>query len=43
VETSPPIMQQLKDHTFAIVAGGGCVLTLVFFIIGMIIGKTTTR
>jgi hypothetical protein len=43
VETSPPILQQLKDHTFAIVAGGGCVLTLVFFIIGMIIGKTTTR
>jgi hypothetical protein len=43
LDTGPQILQNVGKYGFIGVAGGGLVVTLVFFVVGLIIGKTTTR
>jgi hypothetical protein len=43
LETGPDILQNVGKYGFIGVAGGGLVVTLLFFVVGLIIGKTTTR
>jgi hypothetical protein len=43
LETGPDILQNVGKYGFIGVVGGGLVVTLVFFVVGLIIGKTTTR
>lgn len=43
VDTSPTILQNAGKYGFIGVAAGGLAVTLVFFVVGLIIGKTTTR
>jgi len=43
LETGPDILQNVGKYGFPGVVGGGLVVTLVFFVVGLIIGKTTAR
>ena len=43
LETGPDILQNVGKYGFIGVAGGGLVVTLIFFVVGLIIGKTTAR
>jgi hypothetical protein len=43
LETGPDILQNVGKYGFIGVVGGGLVVTLVFFVVGLIIGKTTAR
>lgn len=43
LETGPDILQNVGKYGFIGVAGGGLIVTLIFFVVGLIIGKTTTR
>jgi len=43
LDTSPEILQNVTKYGFIGVIGGGLVVTLIFFVVGLIIGKTTAR
>jgi hypothetical protein len=43
LDTGPDILQNAAKFGFVGVAGGGLAITLVFFVVGLIIGKTTAR
>ncbi len=43
LETAPDILKTVTQYGFLGVAGGALALTLVFFVAGLIIGKTMTR
>jgi hypothetical protein len=43
LETNADILQNAGKYGFIGVAAGGLAVTLVFFVVGLIIGKTTTR
>ena len=43
LETGPDILQNVGKYGFIGVVGGGLIVTLVFFVVGLIIGKTTAR
>ncbi len=43
LDTGPDILQNVGKYGFLGVAAGGLAVTLLFFVVGLIIGKTTTR
>jgi hypothetical protein len=43
LDTGPDILRNAGKYGFIGVAGGGLAVTLVFFVVGLIVGKTTTR
>jgi len=43
LDTAPDVLTSASKFGFVGVAGGGLVVTLVFFVVGLIIGKTTAR
>ena len=43
LDTGPELLQNVGKYGFLGVAAGGLAVTLVFFVIGLIIGKTTMR
>ena len=43
LETGPDILKNVGKFGFVGVAGGGLAITLIFFVVGLIIGKTTAR
>jgi hypothetical protein len=43
LDSTPTILQNASKYGFIGVAAGGLAVTLVFFVVGLIIGKTTTK
>jgi hypothetical protein len=43
VDTAPTILTEVAQKGFLIVAGGGLAVSLIFFVAGLILGKSTTR
>jgi hypothetical protein len=43
LETGPDILQNVGKYGFIGVVGAGLIVTLIFFVVGLIIGKTTAR
>jgi len=43
LDTGPDLLQNVGKYGFLGVAAGGLAVTLLFFVVGLIIGKTTTR
>jgi hypothetical protein len=43
LDTSPDILNQIAQKGFLIVFGGGVAVAIVFFVVGLILGKSTTR
>jgi hypothetical protein len=43
VDTAPTILTEVAQKGFLIVAGGGLAVSLVFFVVGLVLGKSTTR
>jgi len=43
VDTAPTILTEIAQKGFLIVAGGGLAVSLIFFVVGLILGKSTTR
>jgi hypothetical protein len=43
VDTAPTILTEIAQKGFLIVAGGGLAVSLIFFVAGLILGKSTTR
>jgi hypothetical protein len=43
LDTSPDILTRVAEKGFLIVAGGGLAVSLIFFVVGLVLGKSTTR
>jgi hypothetical protein len=43
LDTGPDILKNVGKFGFVGVAGGGLAITLIFFVVGLIIGKTTAK
>jgi hypothetical protein len=43
LDTSPDLLSKIAEKGFLIVAGGGLAVSLVFFVVGLVLGKSTTR
>jgi hypothetical protein len=43
LDTSPSILTQIAEKGFLVVAGGGVAVALIFFVVGLLVGKAGTR
>jgi hypothetical protein len=43
LDTAPTIMQTIATYGFLVLAGAGVAVSIVFFLVGFVVGKTSAR